>query len=76
MERKVISDKTRLRWVILVMGAMLAAGTVVDWADHETFRFWLKSTLAPLTVGGSIAILVVSLAMRARKRVLKMPEGF
>jgi len=76
MERKVVSDKTRLLRGFLVLVAMLAGGTIAGWTNHETFRFWLKFTFVPLTVGGCIAFLVMYFAMRIKKRVLRMPEGF
>jgi hypothetical protein len=74
MERKVVRDRTRLLRGFLGLIAMLVMGAVADWTMHETLRSWLESALA-VTAGGCIAFLVMFLAMRAKKRVLRMPEG-
>jgi hypothetical protein len=74
MERKVVSNRTRLLRGFLVLIAMLVMSAVVDWTMHETLRSWFETALAPTTAGGCIGLFLFYLATGSKQRVLKMPE--
>ena len=76
MDKKIVSEKTRVLRVVCLMIFMITGKTLTDYHFHQlTLRHWLLNDLSPIAIGGITVLIFMYWARRLKQKVLKPPLG-